>query len=466
MLPVVDDDEQAGDGADDVEGHGEGRRGGGGGPGEPAGRDATECGSLGVGSAAWGWKADRRSPATRARHRGGSPRGSRADRPTRTTASRGSASAAGWPRPRRAERSRTWAAPPCRTPRRAGTSRTSSAGRRSRSGSRGRCCWTARTASARSSCPWRPRRGRSSPRRLGGWRWRPRAAASGRASCATSCPSTQCSSIPPSPTRSRRQRRRRTRWSVSAASFPGITSHGRLERVETDVLGRRLVLRLLFGTGDAIGINMAAHGAELCSADLAQRTGAVERYVHGQDVEKRANARALVEGRGRSVLAETVVPREVLAERARTTPDAMVRVLATYAVGYAHLGTQNWTLQAANTIAAVFLACGQDVAYVTECATGLLDFDVTKGGDLHASLTLPTMLVGTVGGGSGQGTAAEALAIMGCEGAGKARTLAEIVAGTVLAGDLSLVAAFASHEFVASHERLGRNRPANRADGR
>lgn len=246
----------------------------------------------------------------------------------------------------------------------------------------------------------------------------------------------------------------------------GITSHGRLERVETDVLGRRLVLRLLFGTGDAIGINMAAHGAELCSADLAQRTGAVERYVHGQDVEKRANARALVEGRGRSVLAETVVPREVLAERARTTPDAMVRVLATYAVGYAHLGTQNWTLQAANTIAAVFLACGQDVAYVTECATGLLDFDVTKGGDLHASLTLPTMLVGTVGGGSGQGTAAEALAIMGCEGAGKARTLAEIVAGTVLAGDLSLVAAFASHEFVASHERLGRNRPANRADGR
>ncbi len=240
-----------------------------------------------------------------------------------------------------------------------------------------------------------------------------------------------------------------------------ITRHGALSRLETQVLGRRLLLRLLFTTGDAIGINMAAHGAELCSKDLGERTGAVERFVHGQDVEKRANARAMVEGRGRSVIAEAIIPRGVLAEKARTSPEALVRVLRTYAVGYAQLGTQNWTVQAANTIAAVFLACGQDIAYVTECSTGLLDFDVTDEGDLHASVTLPTMLVGTVGGGSGQGTAAECLRILGCEGAGKANSLAEIIAATVLAGDLSLMAAFASHEFVAAHEKLGRNRPAS-----
>lgn len=239
----------------------------------------------------------------------------------------------------------------------------------------------------------------------------------------------------------------------------GITRHGALVRVESQVLGRRLLLRLLFTTGDAIGINMAAHGAEICSRDLAERTGALERFVHGQDVEKRANARALVEGRGRSVVAEAVVPRDVLAAKARTTPEALVRVQRTYAVGYAQLGTQNWTVQAANTIAAVFLACGQDVAYVTECATGLLDFDVNGDGDLTASVTLPSMLVGTVGGGSGQGTAAECLRILGCEGAGRANRLAEIVAATVLAGDISLMAAFASHEFVAAHEALGRNRP-------
>ncbi len=245
----------------------------------------------------------------------------------------------------------------------------------------------------------------------------------------------------------------------------GTTRHGALVRVEPEVLGRRLLLRLVFTTGDAIGINMAAGGAELCSRDLAERTGAVERFVHGQDVEKRANARAMVDGRGRSVVAEATVPRTVLLERARTTPEALVRVLRTYAVGYAHLGTQNWTVQAANTIAAIYLACGQDVAYVTESATGLLDFDVDPAGDLHASVTLPSLLVGTVGGGSGQGTAAECLAILGCRdvegsGAGQARTLAEVVAATVLVGDISLMAAFASHEFVEAHERLGRNRPA------
>ncbi len=239
----------------------------------------------------------------------------------------------------------------------------------------------------------------------------------------------------------------------------GITKHGRLERVEPEVIGRRLLLRLVLETGDAIGINMAAHAAELCSADLAARTGAVERFVHGQDVEKRANARALVEGRGRSVVCEAVVSRAVLAERARTTPEAMVRVLRTYALGYAQLGTQNWTVQAANVLAALFLACGQDVAYVTECATGWLDMDVDTEGNLVASVTLPSLLVGTVGGGTGQGTAAECLAILGCVGDGRARALAEVCGAAVLAGDLSLVAAFASHEFVAAHEALGRNRP-------
>jgi hydroxymethylglutaryl-CoA reductase (NADPH) len=91
------------------------------------------------------------------------------------------------------------------------------------------------------------------------------------------------------------------------------TRHGALVEVRPEVLGRRLVLRLVFTTGDAIGVNMAAAAAERISADLARETGARARYVHGQDVEKRANARALVEGRGRSVVAEAVVPREALA---------------------------------------------------------------------------------------------------------------------------------------------------------
>ena len=105
------------------------------------------------------------------------------------------------------------------------------------------------------------------------------------------------------------------------------------------------------------------------------------------------------------------------------------------------------------------IACGQDVAYVTESATGFLDFDVTSAGDLYASAHLPSLIVGTVGGGSGQGTAKECLELLGCAGEGRANLFAEILAATVLAGDISLMAAFCAHEFVEAHERLGRNRP-------
>ncbi|MEO6709744.1 MAG: 3-hydroxy-3-methylglutaryl-CoA reductase [Planctomycetota bacterium] len=238
------------------------------------------------------------------------------------------------------------------------------------------------------------------------------------------------------------------------------TRHGALSGATTQIIGRRLILRLEFTTGDAIGINMAAKAADHCSRSLAEKTGARACYVHGQDVEKRANARALIEGRGRSVVVDATIPRAALAGLARTTPEAMVEIHRSYSVGFAQLGTHNWLVQSANGLAAVLLACGQDVAYLGECATGFLDLEQDPNGDLYASATLPSLLVGTVGGGSQKGTAAECLAILGCAGAGHANTFAEILGAVVLAGDLSLLAAFASQEFIAAHEKLGRNRPA------
>ncbi|MED6333877.1 MAG: hydroxymethylglutaryl-CoA reductase [Planctomycetota bacterium] len=251
----------------------------------------------------------------------------------------------------------------------------------------------------------------------------------------------------------------RARLEPMQAITAATTGHGRLESLAAEVLGRRVILRLLFTTGDAIGINMASRATDLCLAELARETGAEAHYVHGQDVEKRANARALIEGRGRSVVCDATVPRALLAESARTTPEDLVAIQQSYTVGFAQLGTQNWTIQAANGLAAVMLACGQDVAYVTECATGQLDFHVTESGDLYLSVWLPSLLVGTVGGGTGQCTAAECLDVLGCRGEGKARHLAELLGAIVLAGDLSLMAAFCTHEFSSAHERLGRNRP-------
>ncbi len=237
------------------------------------------------------------------------------------------------------------------------------------------------------------------------------------------------------------------------------TKHGALVALRPEPIGRRLVLSLVFTTGDAIGINMAANATEIVSQNLAERTGAKERYLHGQDVEKRSNSRAFVEGRGRRAIAEVTVPRAQLLELTRATPEAMVALWRTYTVGFAELGTQNWLVQSANGVAALMLACGQDVAYVVESAVGMLDLEVTSTGDLYASAHMPCLLVGTVGGGSAQGTALECLTLLGCAGAGKANHFAEILAATVLAGDLSLLASFATHEFTAAHEALGRNRP-------
>ena len=246
----------------------------------------------------------------------------------------------------------------------------------------------------------------------------------------------------------------------------GSSSVGRLVGLFPEVLGRRLVLRLEFATGDAVGINMAARAAEHCSGRLAEQTGALECHVHGQDVEKRANGRALVQPRGRSVVCDATLPAELVRRRLRVEPADLAAIAATYAVGYAQLGTQNWTVQAANGLGAIFLACGQDVAYLTESATGWLDLSVTAAGDLYAGVHLPNLLLGTVGGGSGQGTAAECLALLGCAGAGRSTRFAEILAGAVLAGDLSLMASFCAGDFVAAHERLGRNRPAGSLDSR
>ncbi len=238
-----------------------------------------------------------------------------------------------------------------------------------------------------------------------------------------------------------------------------VTKHGSLEQVRPEVIGRRLVLCLEFTTGDAIGINMAARAADLCSERLAADTGALARYVHGEDVEKRANARGLIEGRGRSVVCDATIPGGILAEHLRVTPEDLVAIQRTYEVGFARLSTENHLIQSANGLAAVLIACGQDVAYLTECATGFLELERTPAGELYACAVLPSLLLGTVGGGAAQGTAAECLDLLGVRCPGGANLLAEILGATVLAGDLSLLASFCTHEFVGAHERLGRNRP-------
>ena len=122
-------------------------------------------------------------------------------------------------------------------------------------------------------------------------------------------------------------------------------------------------------------------------------------------------------------------------------------------------GTVNNGAHAANAVAAIFIATGQDAANVAE-SSAAYDFpEVLPNGDYYRSVTLPSLIVATYGGGTGLATQRECLEMMGCYGEGKVGKLAEIVAATVLCGDISLQAAIVADEWVTAHDELGRNRP-------
>jgi len=128
-------------------------------------------------------------------------------------------------------------------------------------------------------------------------------------------------------------------------------------------------------------------------------------------------------------------------------------------VGHLQANAVGYNGHYANGLAAVFIACGQDVANVVNSSVGVTNFEVTGRGDLYASVTLTSLTVATVGGGTQSGTARECLEMLGCAGAGRAAKFAEVVAATLLAGELSMGSAIASGEFVQAHETYGRNRP-------
>ncbi len=238
------------------------------------------------------------------------------------------------------------------------------------------------------------------------------------------------------------------------------TRHGRLLRVEALASGRHVLVTFVYSTGDAHGMNMivkASHAACL----WIERTGRVERYLilSGACGEKRPGGALFAGGKGKSVTAGVTLPRRVLRAVLGVTAAQMEELWRLTVLGHLHAGTLGYNGQVANGLAALFIACGQDVANVVNSAVAVTCFEEIGEGDLHASVQLPSLTVATVGGGTALGTAAECLALLGCTGGGKARRLAEITAATILAGELSMGAAIASGEFVAAHETYGRNRP-------
>ncbi len=225
----------------------------------------------------------------------------------------------------------------------------------------------------------------------------------------------------------------------------GTTSHGRLTGIEMYPDGRSLFLRLSYDTGDAMGMNMATIASEAVCRLIERETGAVMISVSGNMCsDKKPAAINMINGRGKTVVAEASIPRDVVKKRLHTTSAAVVETnYRKNLVGSSLAGTLGANAHAANMVAALYIATGQDPAQVVGGSMTVTSCE-DVGGDLYISVRMPAVEVGTVGGGTRLPCQSEALEMIGCLGDGKSRKLAEIVAATVLAGELSTLAAQAA----------------------
>lgn len=238
------------------------------------------------------------------------------------------------------------------------------------------------------------------------------------------------------------------------------TRHGRLIEIAPHIENEVVFLVCRYSTGDAAGQNMCTIATQaLCEVLLEQVPVKPEYwFVEGNfSGDKKASALAFLGGRGRKVTASVTMDDDVVRRKLRTEIRDMERYVRMSSLGGILSGTMGVQGHYANALAALFIATGQDAACVAECATGITKIDCSEG-QMRFSVTMPSLLVGTVGGGTGMPTAAACLDLMGLHGTGKANAFAEVVAATCLAGELSIIAALSSGQFTRAHGKLARTR--------
>lgn len=240
------------------------------------------------------------------------------------------------------------------------------------------------------------------------------------------------------------------------------TSHGKLVDVVTFVAGTSVFVRLEFDTKDAMGMNMVTIASAKVADLVAQETGARLIALSGNMCsDKKPAAINAIMGRGRSTVAGVALSHELITQVFKTDAKTIHEVnYRKNLVGSARAGAMGFNAHAANVVAAMFIACGQDAAHAIDGSTCITTVDLTDTG-IYVAVTLPSLPVGTVGGGTGVDTQQECLKILGVAGGGEpagtnARKLAEIIASGVLAGELSLLGALASQHLARAHQKLGR----------
>jgi hydroxymethylglutaryl-CoA reductase (NADPH) len=241
------------------------------------------------------------------------------------------------------------------------------------------------------------------------------------------------------------------------------SSIAKLQYIDYFLASKFAYLRFNYSTGDAAGQNMVGRATfAACSwiLDHYERKDNIRHFYLESNfaTDKKASQVNLMRTRGKRVTAEAIVKRNVLIETMRVEPENLVYHAGVANVGSILSGANNNGLHSANAITAMFIATGQDVANVAESSAGVVYTELTREGDMYLSITIPSLIVATYGGGTSLATQRECLELLGCYGRGKVNRFAEIVAGAVLAGEISLASAISSSDWVSSHEQYGRNR--------
>lgn len=248
-------------------------------------------------------------------------------------------------------------------------------------------------------------------------------------------------------------------------AFESTTSFGKLLSCNPTVAGRNVYLRLRCFSGDAMGMNMVSKGS-LAVMDLLKQvfpTMVLVALSGNMCTDKKAAAINWIEGRGKSVVVEATIPKDVVQKTLKTNVKTIVMVNTNKnLIGSAMAGAiGGFNAHAANIVTAVFLATGQDPAQNVESSNCITIMEETEDGDLWISCTMPSIEVGTVGGGTSLPAQSACLKMIGCKGGGinpgdNAKQLAHVVAAATMAGELSLLAALSSNTLVQAHMQHNR----------
>ena len=251
------------------------------------------------------------------------------------------------------------------------------------------------------------------------------------------------------------------KFALLKAAFEKTTSFGKLKSCTPTVAGRNAYLRLVCFSGDAMGMNMVSKGSLAVIELLRMEFPELQLVALSGNMctDKKAAATNWLEGRGKSVVAEATIPKDVVQKTLKTTVKAIVETnVNKNLIGSAMAGTiGGFNAHAANVVTAIFLATGQDPAQNVESSNCITLMEETDTNDLHISVTMPSVEVGTVGGGTTLAAQAACLSAMGCQGGDRenpgrnAQRLAIIIATAVMAGELSLIAALAANTLVQAH---------------